>query len=98
MGSSSAMSRDVEYALLTLGREALLLVLTVSAPPVLAALAVGLVTGILQAATQVQEPSVAVAPRLAAVLVALGVAGPWMGARILRFAASCLEVAQRTIP
>lgn len=92
------MSPDVESTFLSLGREALLLVLTVSAPPVLAALAVGLATGILQAATQVQEPSVAVAPRLAAVLVALGVAGPWMGTRIVRFAASCIEVAQRASP
>lgn len=88
----------MDSTLLALGREAVLLVLTVSAPPLLAALLVGLATGVLQAATQVQEPSVAVVPRLAAVLVSLGLAGPWIGARIVRFAASCIDLAQRANP
>ena len=61
----------MESTLLALGREAVILVLVASAPPLLAALAVGLVTGVLQAATQVQEPSLGVVPRLAAVFVAV---------------------------
>ncbi len=88
----------MESTLLALGREAVILVLAVSAPPLLAALAVGLVTGILQAATQVQEPSLGVVPRLAAVLVALGLAAPWMGARVLRFAAACVDLVPRVAP
>lgn len=84
--------------LLQLGREAILLVLLVSAPPLLAALAVGLVTGVLQAATQVQEQSVAVVPRLAAVLGALAITAPWIGARVVRFAAACLELVPRIAP
>ena len=89
---------SVDSTLLNLGREALLLVLVVSAPPLLAALATGLVTGILQAATQVQEASLGVAPRLLAVLVALGLAGPWIGARVLRFAGACFELLARVSP
>lgn len=85
----------MESALLAIGREAVLLVLTVSAPPLLAALVVGVVTGILQAATQVQEPTVAVVPRLAAVLISLGLAGPWIGSRLVRFAATCIDLVQR---
>jgi flagellar biosynthesis protein FliQ len=85
----------VESTLLALGREAVLLVLTVSAPPLLAALAVGLVTGVLQAATQVQEQTIGTVPRLAAVLVSLGVAGPWIGSRVARFAATCVELVAR---
>jgi flagellar biosynthesis protein FliQ len=81
-----------------LGREALLLVLLVSAPPLLAALAAGLLTGVLQAATQVQEPALGVVPRLAAALAALGVAGPWIAARLVRFAQACLEAAARGSP
>ena len=81
-----------------LGREALLLVLVVSAPPLLAALAAGLVTGVLQAATQVQEPALGVVPRLAAALGALGVTGPWIAARLVRFAQACLEAAARGSP
>ncbi len=88
----------MDATFLGLAREAVLLVLVVSAPPLLAALAVGLVTGVLQAATQVQDNSLAVVPRLAAVLVALGVSGPWIGARVLRFAATCLELLPRIAP
>ena len=85
----------MDPALLHLAREALLVVLLVSAPPIGAALAVGLVTGVLQAATQVQEPSIGVVPRLVAVLGALAVASPWIGARVLRLAEECLSLAAR---
>jgi flagellar biosynthesis protein FliQ len=88
----------VESTLLALGREALVLVLLVSAPPLLAALAVGLAVGVLQAATQVQEPTLGVVPRLAAALAALGIAGPWIGARVTRFAQACLDAAARGSP
>ncbi len=88
----------MESTLLALGREAVILVLVASAPPLLTALAVGLVTGVLQAATQVQEPSLGVVPRLAAVFVALGLAGPWIGARVVRFAAACVDLIPRAAP
>jgi flagellar biosynthesis protein FliQ len=88
----------MEPALLHLAREAIVVVLAVSAPPIGAALAVGLVTGVLQAATQIQEPSVGVVPRLAAVLGALAVASPWIGARVLRLAEECFALAARIAP
>ena len=55
-------------------------------------------TGVLQAATQIQEPTVGVVPRLVAVLGALAVAAPWIGARVLRFAEECLSLAGRIAP
>ncbi|ABC80478.1 type III secretion system export apparatus subunit SctS [Anaeromyxobacter dehalogenans] len=88
----------MDPALLHLGREALLLVLVLSAPPLGAALLVGLVTGVLQAATQVQEQTLAVVPRLVAVVVALAIAAPWIGARAVRFAADCLALVPRIAP
>jgi type III secretion HrpO family protein len=88
----------MDPALLHLGREALWVVLLVSAPPLLAALAVGLVTGVVQAATQVQEPTVAVVPRLVAVLGALAVAAPWIAARVVQFARASLELLPRIAP
>ncbi len=88
----------MDSTLLGLAREALLVALLISAPPLLAALAVGLVAGVLQAATQVQDPSLPVVPRLVAVLLALGCAAPWLGARLVRFAASCLELLPRVAP
>lgn len=85
----------MDPALLQLGREALVVVLLVSAPPLGAALLVGLVTGVLQAATQVQEQTLGVVPRLVAVLAALAIAAPWIGARVVRFASQCLELVPR---
>jgi flagellar biosynthesis protein FliQ len=49
-------------------REGLLLVLLLSAPPLLASLLVGLVVGVLQAATQVQDQTVAFVPKLVVVV------------------------------
>ena len=88
----------MDPALLHLVREALVVVLLASAPPVGAALVVGILTGALQAATQIQEPSVAVVPRLVAVLGALAVAAPFLGARVLRLAAECFALAARVAP
>jgi type III secretion HrpO family protein len=88
----------MDPVLLHLTREAILIVLLVSAPPIGAALAVGLTTGVLQAVTQVQEPTVGVVPRVAAVFGALAVTSPWIGARVLRFAEECLALATRIVP
>jgi type III secretion protein S len=88
----------MDPTLLHLGREALVVVLLVSAPPLGAALLVGLVTGVLQAATQIQEPTVGVVPRLVAVLGTLVLAGPWIGARVVRFSAQVLELLPRIAP
>jgi flagellar biosynthesis protein FliQ len=88
----------VDPILVHLGREAVTVVLLVSAPPLAAALAVGLLTGVLQAATQVQEQALGVVPRLVAVLVAAGIAAPWIGARVARFATACIELLPRIAP
>jgi flagellar biosynthesis protein FliQ len=83
----------VSAALLHLAREALVLALLASAPPLLAALATGLLTGVLQAVTQVQDAALGAVPRIAAVLAALVVAGPWMGGRLVRFAEAAFALA-----
>jgi flagellar biosynthesis protein FliQ len=88
----------MEPALLHLAREAIVVVLAASAPPIGAALAVGLVTGVLQAATQVQEPALGIVPRLAAVFAALALASPFIGARVLRLAEECFALASRIAP
>lgn len=88
----------MDPVLLHLVRETLWVALLVSGPPLGAALAVGLATGVLQAATQIQDPAVGVVPRLVAVLGALAVATPWIGARVLRLAEECLALAARAGP
>jgi flagellar biosynthetic protein FliQ len=66
-------------------REGLLLVLILSAPPLLASLAAGLVVGIFQAATQIQDQTVSFVPKLIVVVVILLALGPLLGAQLLRF-------------
>ena len=71
--------------LLRLTREGLVLALLVSAPPLLASWLAGLVVGIFQTATQIQEQTVAFVPRLLAVSLTLLAMGPSIGAQLLRF-------------
>lgn len=85
----------MEPALLYLVRETLLVVLVASGPPLGAALVVGVLTGVLQAAMQLHEPTLGVVPRIAAVLGALALASAWIGARILRLAEECFAAAAR---
>ncbi|MBO9642897.1 MULTISPECIES: flagellar biosynthesis protein FliQ [Pseudacidovorax] len=63
---------------LTTGQDALLLLLMVSAPVLLAVLAVGLVVSIFQAVTQINEATLAFVPKLVAAVAVLAIAGPWM--------------------
>lgn len=78
-------------ALSALGQEALVLSLAVSLPVVAIAALVGLVVAALQAATQIQDVTIAHLPRLVAVALALVLVGPWMGAEIAAFAARVLQ-------
>ncbi|MDE2147902.1 MAG: flagellar biosynthesis protein FliQ [Burkholderiales bacterium] len=63
---------------LTVGQQALTLMLTVSAPVLLAALVVGLVVSIFQAATQINEATLSFVPKVLAAVAVLAIAGPWM--------------------
>ena len=63
---------------LDVGRDALWMTVLLAGPLLGAALAVGLLIGIFQAATQIQEMTLSFIPRLLALVVALFIAGPWM--------------------
>jgi len=65
-------------ALLDLARQALELALLVAGPPLVAALATGLLVGIFQTVTQVNEITLSFVPKLVAVFLALALAGSWM--------------------
>jgi len=65
-------------SVLTFGRTAMEMLITVSAPVLLVALAVGLAVSLFQAVTQINEATLSFLPKLLAVLAALGIAGPWM--------------------
>ena len=63
---------------LDVGRDALWLAVLLAAPLLLSALAIGLLIGIFQAATQIQEMTLSFIPKLIALVAALFIAGPWM--------------------
>jgi len=65
-------------SVLTMGRQAIEVLLMVAAPMLLIALAIGLVVSIFQAATQINEQTLSFIPKLVGVMVALIIAGPWM--------------------
>ncbi len=69
-------------------REALLVALVVSLPVLAVAVAAGLVTAIVQSATQVQDQSVSAVPRLVACALALLVLAGWMVSKLVSFAQS----------
>ena len=76
--------------MLRITREGLFLALLVSAPLVLASWLCGLVVGVFQAVTQIQDPSIAFFPKLLAVGLTLLAMGPALGAQVLRFAEALL--------
>jgi flagellar biosynthesis protein FliQ len=71
-------------------REALVLLGTIGAPMFAAALLVGLVTGVLQAATQINDPATGFLPRAAVAVLVCWVAGPWMAERLSSFLAASI--------
>jgi flagellar biosynthesis protein FliQ len=64
----------------------LLLVVAVTLPVLAIAAAVGFVVAALQAASQIQDPTLSHLPRLLAVAAALALLGPWMGHEVAAFA------------
>jgi len=71
---------------LRVAREGVLLVLLISGGPMLASMLVGLVIGVFQATTQIQEQTLSFVPKLIAVFLSLLVLGPWMLVQAVRFA------------
>jgi flagellar biosynthesis protein FliQ len=61
-----------------IGRQAIEVTLVVSAPMLLAALAIGLVISIFQAATQINEATLQFVPKLVGIFAVLLFTGPWM--------------------
>ncbi len=67
------------------------LVLWMALPPLLAAMAVGLAVGILQAVTQVQDQSLPMTFKLLAVMLVLALGGPLLVAPLVREATALFD-------
>ena len=69
-----------------LAYEGLLLILILSAPPILVSMFFGILVAIFQAATQIQEQTLSFTIKLVAVTLTLMFLGGWLGSRIMAFA------------
>jgi flagellar biosynthetic protein FliQ len=78
-------------AVLTMGQEALMMLLMVSAPVLGVVLLVGLVVSLLQAVTQINEATLAFVPKLIAAVVVFAVAGPWMLSMLVDYIRRVIE-------
>jgi len=68
----------VEGNFIAAAREALIVAVVVSGPPLVSALVIGLSISVFQALTQVQEQTLGVLGRIVAVFLSLYVLGYWM--------------------
>lgn len=67
-----------QLTVIQIAEQAVWVVLLVAGPLMLVALIVGLLFSIFQATTSIQEQTLAFAPKIIAVLVAIVFFGPWM--------------------
>ena len=66
--------------------QALVLILILSGPPIIISMVLGLLVAVFQAATQIQEQTLAFTVKLFAVIITLLAMGGWLGAQIFHFA------------
>lgn len=76
---------------LTLARDAIWLALQLAAPLLLTSLVVGVLVGLFQAATQINETTLSFIPKLLAMAAVGLIAGPWMLALIVDYTRRLFE-------
>ena len=63
---------------MNIGRQAIEMTLVLTGPLLLAALVIGLIISVFQAATQINEQTLSFIPKLLGMLLTLILVGPWM--------------------
>ena len=74
-----------------LGQQALITTLTLIAPILIVAILLGLLIGVLQAMTQVQDQTISYIPKLICILLALCYSLPWMFEQLLSFTGNVFQ-------
>jgi flagellar biosynthesis protein FliQ len=82
------MSTDLPSSLM---REGFGVLATVGGPFVISLLVVGLLVGLLQAATQINDPAVGFLPRMITGLLVAYFTGPWVLERLSRYLAAAFR-------
>ena len=68
--------------------------LMIGSPVLLAGMIVGLLVGLFQALTQIQEQTIAFVPKIAAMVLVLSLALPWLISQMVRYSGELIS----TIP
>ena len=75
-----------------LGREAMSMALLVSAPVLLVGIGVGLLIGLLQALTQIQDQTLSFVPKILAMLTAFAIGLPRLIQRMVEYSLSLIHI------
>jgi flagellar biosynthetic protein FliQ len=75
----------------TIGQQAMWVTMLIAAPMLLSALAIGLLVGMFQAATQINEMTMSFIPKLMVLVTVLVIAGPWMLSVIVNYTRQLIE-------
>lgn len=76
---------------LTMGQDALWMMLMVSAPVLGVMLVVGLLVSLFQAVTQINEATLAFVPKLISAIAVFALAGPWMLTTLVEYIRRTIE-------
>lgn len=76
-----------EAEIISHASRALLLVLVLSLPPIVVAALVGVIVGLVQALTQIQEQTISFAFKLASIILVIFMMMGWIGSELLGYAA-----------
>ncbi|MEB3749577.1 MULTISPECIES: flagellar biosynthesis protein FliQ [Geobacillus] len=82
------MSADL---IIRLAEQGIYMTLVVCGPLLLLSLVIGLVVSVFQAATQIQEQTLAFVPKIVAVLLGFVFFGPWMLSKMVSYAHDILN-------
>jgi flagellar biosynthetic protein FliQ len=80
-----------------LGREAIITSLLIGAPVLLVGVVVGLVIGLFQAVTQVQDQTISFVPKIVAMVGALALCLPWLVQRMVEYSQELIENIPRIV-
>ena len=75
-----------ENATIELAQQAITMTLLIAAPVLIVGLAVALVVGLFQALTQIQDTTLAMVPKILAMLITIGICLPWLLNRMVEYA------------
>ena len=82
--------------ILTLFKQAMLLVVMLSAPPLIVAVIVGITVSLLQAVLQLQDQTLPFAIKLVAVGITLAMTGRWVGVQLIQLTTLAFNMIAQT--